>query len=46
MLTRALAGIARGKVIFCLPGSPNAVKLAIELILPEMGHILKHIKGN
>jgi molybdenum cofactor biosynthesis protein B len=46
MLTRALAGVARGKVIFCLPGSPNAVKLAIELILPEMGHILKHIKGN
>jgi molybdenum cofactor biosynthesis protein B len=46
LLTRALAGIARGKVIFCLPGSPNAVKLALELILPEMGHILKHVKGN
>ena len=46
MLTRALAGVARSKVIFCLPGSPNAVKLALELILPEMGHILKHIKGN
>ncbi len=46
MLTRALAGVARGKVIFCLPGSPNAVKLALELILPEMGHILKHVKGN
>lgn len=46
MLTRALGGIARGKVIFCLPGSPNAVKLALELILPEMGHILKHVKGN
>jgi molybdenum cofactor biosynthesis protein B len=46
MLTRAIAGIARGKVIFCLPGSPNAVKLALELILPEIGHILKHVKGN
>ncbi|VVB97040.1 Molybdopterin adenylyltransferase [uncultured archaeon] len=45
MLTRAVAGIARGKVIFCLPGSPNAVKLALELILPEMGHVLKHVKG-
>jgi len=44
MLTRALAGVARGKIIFCLPGSPNAVKLALELILPEMGHILKHLK--
>ncbi len=45
MLTRAIAGVARGKVIFCLPGSPNAVKLALELILPEIGHILKHVKG-
>jgi molybdenum cofactor biosynthesis protein B len=32
------------KVIFCLPGSPNAVKLAFsEIILPEAGHILKHV---
>jgi len=45
ILSRAIAGVARGKVIFCLPGSPNAVKLALELILPEMGHILKHVKG-
>ena len=45
MLTRAAAGIARSKAIFCLPGSPNAVKLALELILPEMGHIIKHTKG-
>ncbi len=45
MLTRAIAGVAHRKVVFCLPGSPNAVKLALELILPEMGHILKHVKG-
>ncbi len=45
LLTRALAGVARQKAIFCLPGSPNAVKLALELVLPEMGHILKHVKG-
>lgn len=45
MLTRAVAGTSRGKVIFCLPGSPSAVKLALEIIMPEMGHILKHIKG-
>jgi molybdenum cofactor biosynthesis protein B len=45
ILTRATAGVARGKVIFCLPGSPNAVKLALELMLPEMGHIIKHAKG-
>ncbi len=45
MLSRAIAGVARGKVIFCLPGSPNAVKLALELVMPEMGHIIKHVKG-
>jgi molybdenum cofactor biosynthesis protein B len=45
MLSRAIAGVSRQKAVFCLPGSPNAVKLALELILPEMGHILKHVKG-
>ena len=45
ILTRAVAGIARGKVLFCLPGSPNAVKLALEFVFPEIGHILKHVKG-
>lgn len=46
MLSRASAGIIKSKVIFCLPGSPNAVKLALEsLIIPEAGHILKMLKG-
>ncbi|MGB8216051.1 MAG: MogA/MoaB family molybdenum cofactor biosynthesis protein [Candidatus Methanoperedens sp.] len=45
MLSRAVAGVARGKVLFCLPGSPNAVKLALELVMPEIGHIIKHVKG-
>jgi len=45
ILTRAIAGISRGKVIFCIPGSPQAVSLALErLILPETGHILKHAR--
>jgi len=45
VLTRAIAGIAKGKVIFCLPGSPQSVSLALdELILPEAGHILKHAR--
>jgi molybdenum cofactor biosynthesis protein B len=40
MLSRALAGAIKGIVVFCLPGSPRACKLAIEeLILPELGHI-------
>lgn len=41
MLSRATGGLARGKAIFLLPGSPKAVRLAMEkLILPEAGHLL------
>ncbi len=40
LLSRALAGLARGRVIFVLPGSRGAVRLALErLILPEIGHL-------
>lgn len=44
LMTRATAGITKqGKVLFCIPGSPHAVKLVMtNLILPETGHILKH----
>lgn len=40
MLSRAVAGIYRGKVILSTPGSPAAVQLAWEkLILPELQHL-------
>lgn len=43
MLSRAVAGTIRGKVIFCIPGSTPAVTLATtELILPEIAHIISH----
>lgn len=43
MLSRAIAGVTDGKVIFCIPGSTPAVTLATkELILPEIAHILSH----
>jgi len=46
VMTRAIAGVTRGKAIFCLPGSPQAVKLCLEkLILPEAGHIILHARG-
>jgi molybdenum cofactor biosynthesis protein B len=42
MLSCALAGSSGGKLIFCLPGSPDAVETAMtQLILPEIGHMLK-----
>jgi molybdenum cofactor biosynthesis protein B len=40
VLSRAVAGVRRGKIIFVLPGSPQAVELALdEVILPEIGHL-------
>jgi len=45
VLSRAIAGVAKGKAIFCIPGSPDAVKTAVEmLILPEVPHIVKHAR--
>jgi molybdenum cofactor biosynthesis protein B len=45
VLSRAIAGVAKGKAIFCIPGSPDAVKTAVEmLILPESSHIVKHAR--
>jgi molybdenum cofactor biosynthesis protein B len=41
MFSRALAGKIGNKAIFCLPGSPNAVKLAFnDIILPEIRHLV------
>ena len=40
LLSRALAGLASGRVVFVLPGSRGAVQLAMEkLVLPELGHL-------
>ena len=40
MLSRAVAGVYKGKVIISTPGSPQAVRLAWEkLIGPELSHL-------
>ena len=40
MLSRATAGTYRGRVIFSMPGSPNAVQVALDkLIMPEIQHL-------
>ncbi len=40
MLSRACAGVARGRVVIVLPGSRGAIRLALaKLILPELGHL-------
>ena len=45
LMSRTLAGVFKGKAVFVLPGSPQAVKLCVErLILPEAPHIVKHTR--
>lgn len=40
IMSRATAGSYRGKIIISIPGSPAAVRLALEkLILPELAHM-------
>jgi len=43
-LSRATAGVVENTVVFCMPGSLNACKLACQrLIFPELGHLVKHL---
>jgi molybdopterin adenylyltransferase len=44
LLSRATAGVIGAAIVFCMPGSLKACKLACKaLIFPELGHIVKHI---
>ncbi|MBN1683669.1 MogA/MoaB family molybdenum cofactor biosynthesis protein [Candidatus Bathyarchaeota archaeon] len=44
IMSRATGGIIQGKLIFCLPGSINAVTLALsKIIIPNLGHMLWEI---
>ena len=44
MLSRAQAGVVQGRIVFSLPGSPNACRLALEkLIVPELGHLVREV---
>ena len=47
IMSRATAGVIGQTVVFCLPGSLNAYKLACQaLIFPELGHLAKHVRGD
>jgi molybdopterin adenylyltransferase len=44
ILSRAVAGAYRGRVVISIPGSEAAVRLAMEkLILPELGHLVREV---
>ncbi len=46
IMSRAVAGVAEGKVVISLPGSSKAVELAMRrLVLPEIGHMVSQVKG-
>ena len=46
MLSRAMAGTLKGRIVFCLPGGPRACRLATEeLILPELGHMMMLLRS-
>ena len=45
LLSRAIAGVIGKTILFCIPGSLKACKLAcIALIFPELGHLVKHVQ--
>ena len=42
MLSRAQAGLVGQTLLFTMPGSPGAVRMALEkLVIPELGHLLQ-----
>jgi molybdenum cofactor biosynthesis protein B len=45
VLSRAFAGVMGRTLIFALPGSVNAVRLAMDkLIVPELGHFAREVR--
>lgn len=45
IMSRAAAGVIYNSVVFCMPGSLKACKLACNLLIfPEMGHLVRHIR--
>jgi molybdenum cofactor biosynthesis protein B len=46
MSSRAAAGVVDGRLVFLLPGSPAACRLALEkLLLPELPHLVAQVGG-
>jgi len=40
IMSRATMGVVKGKMLVCVPGSRKAVTLAMEILMPELGHII------
>lgn len=46
MLSRAISGIRGSTLIINLPGSPKAVKEALEVVMPVLPHAVETLTGN
>lgn len=47
LLSRASAGVIGRTIVFCIPGSLKACQMACKnLIYPELGHLVRHTRGN
>ncbi len=44
LLSRATAGVYKKTIIFSMPGSPNAVKTAMDIIVDELPHFVHHVQ--
>jgi len=45
ILSRLTAGVIKGTIVICLPGSTNAVKDALRLLIPTIFHSFHMMKG-
>jgi molybdopterin adenylyltransferase len=45
IMTRAIAGVIDSKIVFVLPGSPDAAKFGMDLILKELPHAVFIARG-
>ncbi|MGQ9781761.1 MAG: MogA/MoaB family molybdenum cofactor biosynthesis protein [Nitrososphaeria archaeon] len=43
LMSRSCAGIISRCAVFCMPGSPDAVETAMEIMIDELPHIVKHV---
>jgi molybdenum cofactor biosynthesis protein B len=45
ILSRAIGGVVKDKIILTMPGSPAAVRLAMEkIVVPELGHLVREAR--
>ena len=45
MLSRLTAGLVKGTLVICLPGSPGATRDALEVLIPTIFHSFHILKG-